>query len=70
MSADRLLKICLLLLVLIVTAILIDVLPTDDDALKLAEDQATMARDCTKPDGTMFGLKSLFFCSGDKKDEN
>lgn len=51
-------------------AVLLDVLPTDDDALKLADDQAAMARDCAKPDGAMFGLKSLFFCGADKKEEN
>lgn len=70
MSPDRLLKIGLLLLVLITMAVLLDVLPTDDDAMKVAEDQAAMARDCAKPDGAIFGLKNLFFCSAGKKEEN
>ncbi len=70
MSADRILKICLLLFVLISAAVLLDVLPADDDALKIAEEHVMMDRNCAKPDHAMFGLKSLLFCSTNKNDEN
>jgi hypothetical protein len=70
MSADRALKICLLFLAAIVLAVVVDILPIDEDILEVAEKHDAMSRNCTKPDDVMFSLKSLFFCASEEKTEN